>query len=78
MNGPAPAADIISAVEFDHDGMHLATGDRGGRVVLFERVSPEVVGANMMQCYEQVTLVSTRTELLSPATSASGLCPSHL
>jgi len=35
-------ADIISAVEFDHDGMHLATGDRGGRVVLFERVSPEV------------------------------------
>lgn len=33
-------ADIISAVEFDHDGLHLATGDRGGRVVLFERVNP--------------------------------------
>mmetsp|Transcript_29720 Transcript_29720/g.54483 ORF Transcript_29720/g.54483 Transcript_29720/m.54483 type:complete len:479 (-) Transcript_29720:1304-2740(-) len=33
-------ADIISAVEFDFDGMHLATGDRGGRVVLFERVNP--------------------------------------
>jgi len=30
-------ADIISAIEFDRDGMHLATGDRGGRVVLFER-----------------------------------------
>lgn len=33
-------ADIISAVEFDNDGGHLATGDRGGRVVLFERVTP--------------------------------------
>ncbi|KAL2917219.1 protein phosphatase 2A regulatory subunit cdc55 [Polyrhizophydium stewartii] len=30
-------ADIISAVEFDHTGDYLATGDRGGRVVLFER-----------------------------------------
>jgi hypothetical protein len=36
-------ADIISAVEFDHDGLHLATGDRGGRVVLFERVNPHAV-----------------------------------
>ncbi|GBG80673.1 hypothetical protein CBR_g31132 [Chara braunii] len=30
--------DIISAIEFDKSGEHLATGDRGGRVVLFERV----------------------------------------
>lgn len=30
-------ADIISTVEFDHTGDYLATGDRGGRVVLFER-----------------------------------------
>ncbi|KCV72208.1 protein phosphatase PP2A regulatory subunit B [Fonticula alba] len=30
-------ADIISAVEFDETGRYLATGDRGGRVVLFER-----------------------------------------
>lgn len=29
--------DIISAIEFDTTGGHLATGDRGGRVVLFER-----------------------------------------
>nr|XP_029121038.1 serine/threonine protein phosphatase 2A 55 kDa regulatory subunit B beta isoform isoform X2 [Elaeis guineensis] len=29
--------DIISAIEFDKYGDHLATGDRGGRVVLFER-----------------------------------------
>lgn len=30
-------ADIITAVEFDRRGDYLATGDRGGRVVLFER-----------------------------------------
>lgn len=30
-------ADIISSVEFDHTGDYLATGDKGGRVVLFER-----------------------------------------
>ena len=33
----ACAADIISTVEFDHTGNYLATGDKGGRVVLFER-----------------------------------------
>ncbi|KKY26170.1 putative protein phosphatase pp2a regulatory subunit b [Diplodia seriata] len=30
-------ADIISTVEFDETGDYLATGDKGGRVVLFER-----------------------------------------
>lgn len=30
-------ADVISTVEFDHTGNYLATGDKGGRVVLFER-----------------------------------------
>ncbi|SMN18506.1 similar to Saccharomyces cerevisiae YGL190C CDC55 Non-essential regulatory subunit B of protein phosphatase 2A (PP2A) [Maudiozyma saulgeensis] len=30
-------ADIITASEFDHSGNFLATGDKGGRVVLFER-----------------------------------------
>ncbi|PWN28523.1 protein phosphatase 2A regulatory subunit PR55 [Jaminaea rosea] len=33
----SPPADIISTVEFDHTGDYLATGDKGGRVVLFER-----------------------------------------
>lgn len=31
-------ADIISTVEFDPTGDYLATGDKGGRVVMFERV----------------------------------------
>lgn len=35
--GFSVAVDIISAIEFDKSGDHLATGDRGGRVVLFER-----------------------------------------
>ena len=36
-DGAVIAADIISTVEFDHTGNYLATGDKGGRVVLFER-----------------------------------------
>lgn len=34
---PCSTADIISTVEFDSTGNYLATGDKGGRVVLFER-----------------------------------------
>lgn len=30
-------ADVLSAVEFDYTGNYLATGDKGGRIVLFER-----------------------------------------
>ena len=37
------AVDIISAIEFDKTGDHLATGDRGGRVVLFERTDSKDV-----------------------------------
>ncbi|XP_047961187.1 serine/threonine protein phosphatase 2A 55 kDa regulatory subunit B beta isoform-like [Salvia hispanica] len=38
--------DIISAIEFDKSGDHLATGDRGGRVVLFERTDSKEHGRN--------------------------------
>lgn len=31
------AADIISTVEFNYSGDLLATGDKGGRVVIFQR-----------------------------------------
>lgn len=41
-------ADIISCVEFDHDGEYLATGDKGGRVVIFER--DHCVGSYDVQC----------------------------
>ncbi|XP_023642324.1 serine/threonine protein phosphatase 2A 55 kDa regulatory subunit B alpha isoform isoform X1 [Capsella rubella] len=44
--GVSSAVDIISAIEFDKSGDHLATGDRGGRVVLFERTdSKDTSGA---------------------------------
>ncbi|XP_004854407.1 serine/threonine-protein phosphatase 2A 55 kDa regulatory subunit B beta isoform isoform X8 [Heterocephalus glaber] len=33
----ATEADIISTVEFNHTGELLATGDKGGRVVIFQR-----------------------------------------
>ncbi|CAI0462179.1 unnamed protein product [Linum tenue] len=39
------AVDIISAIEFDKTGDHLATGDRGGRVVLFERTDTKDGGS---------------------------------
>ena len=42
-HGEIAEADIISAVEFNHDGEYLATGDKGGRVVLFERNQTSVV-----------------------------------
>ncbi len=32
-----PTADIISTVEFNHSGELLATGDKGGRVVIFQQ-----------------------------------------
>ena len=33
------SADIVSCVEFNTDGELLATGDKGGRVVIFQRDS---------------------------------------
>jgi serine/threonine-protein phosphatase 2A regulatory subunit B len=33
-------ADIISTVEFNEDGDLLATGDKGGRIVIFQRDQP--------------------------------------
>lgn len=30
-------ADLLTAIEFDQNGDYLATGDKGGRVVIFEK-----------------------------------------
>jgi len=35
-------ADVLSAVEFDETGQFLATGDKGGRIVVFERAESKV------------------------------------
>ena len=52
-------ADIISTVEFDHTGNYLATGDKGGRVVLFERnetVSPLLSELTITHKYKEEEL----------------------
>ena len=38
------SADIISTVEFNHSGDLLATGDKGGRVVIFQQETEVSVG----------------------------------
>lgn len=44
------AVDIISAIEFDKTGDYLATGDRGGRVVIFERTDNREVSDYLCAC----------------------------
>ncbi|CAN0890343.1 Serine/threonine protein phosphatase 2A 55 kDa regulatory subunit B beta isoform [Linum grandiflorum] len=44
--------DLISAIEFDKSGRHLAVGDRGGRVIIFESKddqSDEYLSRNEME-----------------------------
>ena len=45
------SVDIISAIEFDRNGDHLATGDRGGRVVLFEKTDTRAVYLLSADCF---------------------------
>ncbi|XP_047961256.1 serine/threonine protein phosphatase 2A 55 kDa regulatory subunit B beta isoform-like isoform X3 [Salvia hispanica] len=53
--------DIISVIEFDKSGNHLATGDRGGRVVLFERTDAKEHGGNQREL-ERMDQVSRHPE----------------
>jgi serine/threonine-protein phosphatase 2A regulatory subunit B len=50
------AADIISCVEFNETGELLATGDKGGRVVVFQRDQ----SVSNMFCSELVKLNPVR------------------
>ncbi|KAF6266396.1 WD40-repeat-containing domain protein [Scenedesmus sp. NREL 46B-D3] len=45
-------ADVISAVEFNADGSYLATGDKGGRVVLFEKIASQAVSSAAATWFE--------------------------
>ena len=63
-------ADIISTVEFDHTGNYLATGDKGGRVVLFER--NETVGfVSCRRALVRITNTSYRRRLASTNSTRS-------
>lgn len=49
-------ADIISTVEFNQSGELLATGDKGGRVVIFQQ---EQESKNKLQCRGEYNVYST-------------------
>ncbi|KAL5724582.1 Serine/threonine protein phosphatase 2A 55 kDa regulatory subunit B beta isoform [Ranunculus cassubicifolius] len=46
--------DIISTIEFDKTGDYLATGDRGGRVVIFEKTDASISGRNSRKELEKL------------------------
>ncbi|XP_033829087.1 serine/threonine-protein phosphatase 2A 55 kDa regulatory subunit B alpha isoform isoform X1 [Periophthalmus magnuspinnatus] len=49
-------ADLISAVEFNYTGELLATGDKGGRIVIFQQ-NPE--NKSQPQCHAEYNVYST-------------------
>lgn len=53
-------ADVLSAVEFDTSGNYLATGDKGGRIVVFERQSASKVCRPWMLASSSVDCISKR------------------
>ncbi|XP_047327100.1 serine/threonine protein phosphatase 2A 55 kDa regulatory subunit B beta isoform-like [Impatiens glandulifera] len=56
-------ADIISAIEFDKTGDYLAVGDRGGRVVIFERdtAKDSLLGDYSQKQLEQLDFVGKKS-----------------
>jgi hypothetical protein len=44
-------ADIISTVEFNYSGDLLATGDKGGRVVIFQREQEVSASQSTVECH---------------------------
>lgn len=61
-------ADIISCVEFNHDGELLATGDKGGRVVIFQR--DPISKAALPRRGEYNVYSTFQVRLIGPARSA--------
>jgi serine/threonine-protein phosphatase 2A regulatory subunit B len=45
-------ADIISTVQFNEDGELLATGDKGGRIVIFKRDNPDTSEYNVYSTFQ--------------------------
>ncbi|KAL5725066.1 Serine/threonine protein phosphatase 2A 55 kDa regulatory subunit B beta isoform [Ranunculus cassubicifolius] len=46
--------DIISTIDFDKTGDYLATGDRGGRVVIFEKTDASISGRHSRKGLEKL------------------------
>lgn len=53
-------ADIISTVEFNENGELLATGDKGGRIVIFQRDQP-----SKSQLQQQIHNLNSSTNMSS-------------
>lgn len=81
-NTNEPTADIISTVEFDHTGNYLATGDKGGRVVLFERneTVPISISLSLVQPNTVLTRILPRKKPanISSTPSSSRTNPSSI
>ncbi len=39
------SADLISTIEFNEDGELLAVGDKGGRIVVFQREQQVIISS---------------------------------
>lgn len=65
------AADIISTVEFDHTGNYLATGDKGGRVVLFERNESVSIAVAKQRVKKVSRLIASRRKHASTNSTQS-------
>lgn len=50
------SADIVSTVEFNHDGELLATGDKGGRIVIFQKEEAVSFAATVISWFHEVLM----------------------
>lgn len=50
------SADIVSTVEFNHDGELLATGDKGGRIVIFQKEEAVSLAATVISWFHEVLM----------------------
>jgi len=48
-----PEADIVNCIQFNETGEFLAAGDKGGRIVIFERSDPPTKGATSAVASEE-------------------------
>lgn len=71
-------ADIISTVEFDHTGNYLATGDKGGRVVLFERNETVAFPPALAPLCTLLTACRKKPANISSTPSSSRMSPSSI
>uniref|UniRef100_A0A8C6W455 Uncharacterized protein n=1 Tax=Nannospalax galili TaxID=1026970 RepID=A0A8C6W455_NANGA len=55
--------DIISTVEFNHSGELLATGDKGGRVVIFQHAQENKIQCHSRGEYVYITFQSHEPEV---------------